>query len=406
MTERVVVLDNGLTVAVDPMETTRSVSVGVWVGVGSRDEPEPIAGVSHFLEHLLFKGTSKRSASDISRSVDRVGGDINAYTARENTTFYCRMPARNVNDAVSLLGDVISNPSLRASDVESERQVILEELAMDDESPDDVAHRVFAEQLFIDHSLGRDPGGTRQSVSSIAPDDIRRFHSEHYAADRMVVAIAGAVDPDEVISDVASAFSTIPSCGLALSRTTPTNSAGDRSVHDDTEQTHLVIGGLGLSRMDPRREYLDVVNHALGGGLSSRLFDEIRERRGLVYTVFSGLSSFSDIGAWSVYAATNPERTAEVRDLIVGIIDDMAKRGPTEEEMETSIGYLVGAFEMSLEDSGARMARLGGMLSTSSELRPVDEQIARWRRVTQSEAADVAANLLNSGRLTVSVGRS
>ncbi|MGA0885168.1 MAG: M16 family metallopeptidase, partial [Ilumatobacteraceae bacterium] len=148
MTERVVVLDNGLTVAVDPMETTRSVSVGVWVGVGSRDEPEPIAGVSHFLEHLLFKGTSKRSASDISRSVDRVGGDINAYTARENTTFYCRMPARNVNDAISLLGDVISNPSLRASDVESERQVILEELAMDDESPDDVAHRVFAEQLF------------------------------------------------------------------------------------------------------------------------------------------------------------------------------------------------------------------------------------------------------------------
>jgi len=186
----------------------------------------------------------------------------------------------------------------------------------------------------------------------------------------------------------------------------PTNSAGDRSVHDDTEQTHLVIGGLGLSRVDPRREYLDVVNHALGGGLSSRLFDEIRERRGLVYTVFSGLSSFSDIGAWSVYAATNPERTAEVHDLIVGIIDDMANRGPTEEEIETSIGYLVGAFEMSLEDSGARMARLGGMLSTSSELRPVDEQIARWRRVTQSEAADVAANLLNSGRLTVSVGRS
>ena len=406
MTERVVVLDNGLTVAVDSMETTRSVSVGVWIGVGSRDESEPIAGVSHFLEHLLFKGTSNRSASDISRSVDRVGGDINAYTARENTTFYCRMPARNVNDAIGLLGDVISTPSLRSSDVESERQVILEELAMDDESPDDVAHRVFAEQLFTDHSLGRDPGGTRQSVSSITPDDIRRFHAEYYVADRMVVAIAGAVDPDAVIAHVSSAFSKIPSCGSALSRTTPTNSAGDRSVHDDTEQTHLVIGGLGLSRVDPRRECFDVVNHALGGGLSSRLFDEIRERRGLVYTVFSGLSAFSDIGAWSVYAATNPDRAVEVHDLIVGIIDDMAKRGPTEEEIATSIGYLVGAFEMSLEDSGARMARLGGMLSSSSELRPVDEQIARWRRVTQSDAADVAATLLDGSRLTVSVGRS
>ena len=186
----------------------------------------------------------------------------------------------------------------------------------------------------------------------------------------------------------------------------PTNSAGDRSVHDDTEQTHLVIGGLGLSRVDPRREYLDVVNHALGGGLSSRLFDEIRERRGLVYTVFSRLSSFSAICAWSVYAATNPERTAEVHDLIVVIIDDMANRGPTEEEIETSIRYLVGAFEMSLEDSGARMARLGGMLSTSSVLRPVDEQVARWWRVTRCEAADSAADLRNSGRLTVSVWRS
>ena len=404
MTERVVVLDNGLTVAVDPMETTRSVSVGVWVGVGSRDEPQPIAGVSHFLEHLLFKGTSQRSASDISRSVDRVGGDINAYTARENTTFYCRMPARNVNDAISLLGDVISTPSLRPSDVESERQVILEELAMDDESPDDIANRVFAEQLFADHSLGRDPGGTRQSVSATTVDDIRRFHAEHYVADRMVVAIAGAVDPDAVIADVESAFSRIPSCGSALNRTTPVRSAGDRSVHDDTEQTHVVIGGLGLSRMDPRRECLDVVNHALGGGLSSRLFDEIRERRGLVYTVFSGLSSFSDIGAWSVYAATNPERAAEVQDLMMSIIDDMAKRGPTSDELAISIGYLVGAFEMSLEDSGARMARLGGMLSGSSTIRPVDEQIARWGRVTQSDAAEVAATLLNSTRLTVSVG--
>lgn len=308
MTERVVVLDNGLTIAVDPMETTRSVSVGVWVGVGSRDEPEPIAGVSHFLEHLLFKGTDRRSASDISRSVDRVGGDINAYTARENTTFYCRMPARHVTDALNLLGDVISVPSLRSSDVESERQVILEELAMDDESPDDVAHRVFAQQLFADHALGRDPGGTRRSVAETSVDDIRDFHAEHYVAGNMVLAIAGAVDPDAVIAHAALAFGNLRQGNSARSRTVPTKTAGDSSVVDDTEQTHFVIGGLGLPRLDPHRECLDVVNHVLGGGLSSRLFDEIRERRGLAYTVFSGLSTFSDAGAWSVYAGTNPER--------------------------------------------------------------------------------------------------
>lgn len=404
MIERVVVLDNGLTVAVDPMETTRSVSVGVWVGVGSRDEPEPIAGVSHFLEHLLFKGTAQRSASDISRSVDRVGGDINAYTARENTTFYCRMPARHVTDALNLLGDVISAPSLEASDVESERQVILEELAMDDDSPDDVAHRVFAQQLFADHALGRDPGGTRRSVSATSVDDIRQFHAEHYVAERMVIAVAGAVDPDAVIADAATAFGAVPSGRSVLARTAPTRSAGNFTVEDDTEQTHLVMGGLGLPRVHPQRECLDVVNHALGGGLSSRLFDEIRERRGLAYTVFSGLSAFSDAGAWSVYAGTNHERAAEVEQLIGAIIDDVAQHGLTEEEVDTSVGYLVGAFEMSLEDSGARMARLGGLLSATSGLRSVDEQIARWRQVTQENVAEVAATVLGGNRLTVSVG--
>ena len=404
MTERVVVLDNGLTIAVDPMETTRSVSVGVWVGVGSRDEPEPISGVSHFLEHLLFKGTAQRSASDISRSVDRVGGDINAYTARENTTFYCRMPARHVTDALNLLGDVISVPSLRSSDVESERQVILEELAMDDDSPDDVAHRVFAQQLFADHALGRDPGGTRRSVAETSVDDIRDFHAEHYVAERMVVAIAGAVDPDAVIADAAAAFRSLPQGHSGLRRTAPTKTAGDSSVIDDTEQTHLVIGGLGLPRLDPQRECLDVVNHVLGGGLSSRLFDEIRERRGLAYTVFSGLSTFSDAGAWSVYAGTNPGRATEVEQLIGDIIDDLAKNGPTDEEVDTAVGYLVGAFEMSLEDSGARMARLGGMLSATSNIRSVDEQIARWGQVTRTDAAQVAASVLGGGRLTVSVG--
>lgn len=404
MTERVVVLDNGLTIAVDPMETTRSVSVGVWVGVGSRDEPERIAGVSHFLEHLLFKGTAQRSASDISRSVDRVGGDINAYTARENTTFYCRMPARHVTDALNLLGDVISVPSLRASDVESERKVILEELAMDDESPDDVAHRVFAQQLFASHALGRDPGGTRQSVAETSADDIRRFHSEHYLAERMVVAIAGAVDPDAVIADAVTAFGGIPHGGRSLARVAPTTSKGSCSVEDDTEQAHLVIGGQGLPRMHPQRECLDVVNHVLGGGLSSRLFDEIRERRGLAYTVFSGLSTFSDAGAWSVYAGTNPENATEVEDLICNIVDDLANGGPTEDELDTAVGYLVGAFEMSLEDSGARMARLGGMLSATSRIRPVDEQIGRWRDIRQSDAAQVASMVLGGDRLTVSVG--
>jgi predicted Zn-dependent peptidase len=404
LTERITTLANGLTVAVDSMSTTRSVSVGVWVGVGSRDEPSDLAGVSHFLEHLLFKGSHALDARGISRRVDRVGGDINAYTSREHTAYYCRMPARHALDAVDLLGEVVLRPALRPEDVESERRVILEELAMDDDVPDDIAHREFHEAVFTGHPLGRDPGGRRETVTALTVDEIAGFHRDEYTAERMVLAVAGAVDTDEIVEQAERVFGDAR-CGSGQPiRTAPSTMGEDRFLVDDTEQTHLVIGGRSLPRTHPDREALDIVNHVLGGGLSSRLFDEIRERRGLVYHVQSGLAAHADAGSWLVYAGSHPERAAEVRSLIEDEIDRMAARGPTEEEVEIAKGYLVGAYELGLEDSGTRMSRLGGMLTMLGGLIDVDEQIRRWVNTDADSIARVAEAVLGGRRIAVTLG--
>lgn len=404
MGETVVTLPSGLVVAVDPMPGSRSVAIGVWVGVGARDEPDPLAGVTHFLEHLLFKGTPTRSAQDISRAVDRVGGDINAFTAKEYTAYHCRLPGRYLDDGVELLGDVLCHPALRADEVDNERHVILEELAMDDDVPDDVVHRVFARQLFADHPLGRDTAGERERIETIAVDDVRRFHAEHYGARNTVIAVAGAVEPERVVDLVERAFSDLPQHDGRAPRHGPGSIGGDTVVVDDTEQVHLLLGGRALPRLDPDREALDVVNHVLGGGLSSRLFDEIRERRGLAYSVFSGASAYADTGVWSVYAGTLPEHAATVRALVASELDRLVADGITDEELEVAVGYLTGSYELGLEDPGARMGRLGGQLVTAGELRPVEAQLARWEAVDHAAVRRVLDRVYAAAPLTVTLG--
>ncbi len=404
-TEHIVELASGLTVAVEPMASTRTTSIGVWVGVGARDEPAELSGVSHFLEHLLFKGTGRRSAMEISQQIDRVGGDINAVTSKEYTAYYCRLPARHGLGGIELLGDVLTRPALRPDDVESERHVILEELAMDDDSPDDVVHRRFGAQIFGGHALGRDTGGERDTVRALTAADVREFHASHYRTGNTVVSVAGAVDVDEVVQAVAAAFQELPQGDGRVPRHAPTDVLGDLAVVDDTEQVHLVVGGRGLARLDADREALDVVNHVLGGGLSSRLFDEIRERRGLAYSVFSGTASYVDVGSWSVYAGTLPENAKAVRELVDEQIARLVAEGITDDELDIARGYLVGSYEMSLEDSGARMARLGGMLTTIGEIRSVEEQLERWSSVAHDDVSRVIDRVYRTEqRVSVSVG--
>ncbi len=411
MSEHVVTLPSGLTIAVEPMMSTRTVAIGVWVGVGARDESAEMAGMSHFLEHLLFKGTESRSAIEISQTVDRVGGDINAFTSKEYTAYHCRLPARFASTGVELMGDILTSPALRESDIESERQVILEELAMDEDSPEDVVHQAFGAAVFGDHALGRDTAGDRASVLGLSADAVRGFYADRYRSGSTVVSIAGAVDPDEVIDQVTKHFDGFPEGDGRRERCAPDPGAitpgAIVAIDDDTEQVHMVVGGRSLRREHPDREALDIANHVLGGGLSSRLFDEIRERRGLAYSVFSSAAAYDDSGAWSVYTGTMPEHADEVRAIVGAELDRLVAHGITADELEIAQGYLTGSYEMGLEDSGARMSRLGGQLMILGRLRSVEEQIDRWSGVTLDDVQRVVEQVYGAADpVTVRLGPS
>ena len=401
---RITQLDSGLTVATERVPGALSVATGAWVRVGSRDEPDRIAGVSHFLEHLLFKGTDTRSAQEIARGIDRLGGDFNAFTSKEYTAYYCRLPARHAVHGFELLGDVLCHPALRDDDVRGERQVILEELAMDDESPDDVAHRAFAAALFAGHSLGRDPAGDREHVEALTSADVREFFELHYRAEAMVVAVAGPHEHDEMLAGVTAAFADVRRGGARVARVAPPGPGDGIAIDDDSEQVHVVMGSRGVARLDPRREALDVVNHVFGGGLSSRLFEEIRERRGLAYAVYSGVSSFEDAGVFQMYAGTMPEHADVVQSLLRAEVAKLVADGIIDEELDIARGYLTGAFELGLEDTGARMARNGALLITNGEVRPIDDQVARWAAVDQPAVRSVIAEVLAAEPITVTVG--
>ncbi len=400
----VTTLPNGLTVATERVPGTLSVATGVWVGVGARDEAASVSGVSHFLEHLIFKGTAERSALDVSRAVDRVGGDFNAFTAKEYTAYYCRVPARHMEMAVDLVGDVVGRPALRPDDIESERAVILEELAMDDDSPDDVAHRAFMAQLFPRHPLGRDTAGERETVASIRPSDVHAFFAEHYRAGAMVLSIAGPASHDEMRAAAVRAFEGLAAGDASPRRAAPGPMGDDVVIDDDTEQVHLVLGYRGLDRTDVDREALDVVNQVLGGGLSSRLFTAVREERGLAYSIFSSVSSFADAGAFTIDTATRPEQLAELRGVVRDELAKLRANGITPDERDVAVGYLCGAFELGLEDTGSRMARTATSLVTLGEVRSPGEQVARWQAVTVEDANRVIERVLAGPQLCVAVG--
>ena len=360
--------------------------------------------MSHFLEHLVFKGSARRSAREISQSVDRVGGDINAFTTKEYTAYYCRLPARHQGLAVDLLGDVLTSPALRDEDIDNERQVILEELAMDDDSPDDVAHRAYQRHLFPNNPLGGETAGSVETVAAMSPNDVRSYYQARYRGGSSVVAMAGALDHDRALGEIEAAFGAMPAGNGRVPFARPGGAEAGEVIEDDTEQVHLVLGMQAFDRDDPDREALDVVNHVFGGGLSSRLFDEIRERRGLAYSVYSGVSLYSDAGAFTVYAGTQPEHASQVLELMYEQLDLLVKDGITNDELDIARGYLTGAYELGLEDTGSRMARSAGMLLANGRIRPVAEQVQRWLSVTQQDVRRVIDRVLSKPLTTVALG--
>ncbi len=377
-------LPGGLRVLTETMPGVLSATLGIWVGVGSRDEDDRLAGSSHFLEHLLFKGTASRSALEIATAMDAVGGEMNAFTAKEHTCYYANVLASDLPLAVTLLSDLVTEACNTAEDLESERTVVLEEIAMRDDEPSDAVHDLFAETLFGATSLGRSVLGSIESIESLTRDDVHGWYRSRYAPPSIVVTAAGRVDHQQVLDLVTAAFGdrlagdAHPAPlrrGDDASFTRPARPHG--LIPRRTEQAHLLLGSLGMSRLDERRYAAAVLDTAVGGGMSSRLFQEIREKRGLVYSVGSALTHYAGTGSFSVYAGCSPKRVPEVLRLVREELARVAADGLTPEEVARGRGQLKGGMVLGLEDTGSRMSRLGKSELSFGEYLPVREVLDR-----------------------------
>ncbi len=394
----------GALVATESMADARSVSLGFWVGTGSRDETPEQAGLSHVLEHLLFKGTAERSPTAIAEALDEVGGDCNAYTTKEYTAFYIRLLAEHLDLGLDILSDIMWRPALRQRDLDAERSVILDEILMHEDEPADAALTLSAELLFAGHPLGREVLGTEASVSAFGAPDVRAFFGHHYRPGNLVVAAAGSLAHDHVVEGLAARYRG-PTGGAAPGREAP----GPRTeplevVRRATEQAHLVVAVRAVDRHDDRRYALSVVDHVLGGGLSSRLFQEIRERRGLAYSVWSEFVPYADSGSLSVGVATAPDHVPTVLGLIGETLESVAEHGVTERELAIAKGNLRAEALLAHEDPGSRMGRLGAGLLLHGSVLTVDEQLERVERVTLEDVSAVAASVLGQDRTLAVVG--
>lgn len=397
-------LPNGLRIVTETMPEARSVSLGAWVRVGGRDEPDELSGASHFLEHLLFKGTETRGPREIAEAVDAVGGEMNAFTSREHTAYYARLPHAHLSMGVEILGDVLTVPALRPAEVEAERQVIVEEILMNLDAPDDRVHTLLAEALFPEHPLGRDVLGDRRSVEALRRDDIAGFFAEWYRPATMVVAAAGRLEHAAVVEAVGTAFRGSSGGGRPL-RTPPDPLQPAVVVeHDDTEQANLCIGWRSLPVDHEDRWALAVANQILGGGMASRLFQEVREARGLAYAVYSHTSSYADSGLLSIYCGTAPARAPEALAVIDGVIEELLAGGVTEREREVAVGYLEGSMLLGLEDTGGRMGRLGRSLVQRDAITTIDEHVARLHAVTVDDVGRALRDVLSGPRVLAAVG--
>ena len=376
------------------MPEVRSVALGFWINVGSRDEPAPLQGSSHFLEHLLFKGTTTRSARDIAEAFDAIGGEANAFSEKEYTCFYGRVLDRDLPRAAELLTDMLLNSVIAKPDVEAERNVILEELAMLEDTPEDLVHDLFAETLFGGHPLGREIMGTPETVRSIDQASLRSFHEVNYRSANICVAAAGNVEHEHVIKWIGDDFAAGEEAPQARDLHAPTPRARLRIVNRPTEMAHIVIGGMGYRSRHKLRFAWGVLDNLLGGGMSSRLFQEIREKRGLVYSVFSYRNLYTETGAYGIYAGTAPGSCREVVDLITLEMDRMLESGVTEKELERAKGHMKGSVVLALEDPSSRMSRLGKSEIVGGEVLTLDEILGRVDSVTIDDVATVARELL------------
>jgi predicted Zn-dependent peptidase len=396
---RITELDSGVRIVTEAMPSVRSVSLGYWIGTGSRHEREPEAGLSHLIEHLLFKGSDKYASLEIDQLFDAMGAELNAGTGKETTSLYARVIDAHLADAFDVMSEMVWRPAFR--DVDAEREVILEEIAMYEDDPQDKVFDVLGEAVFGDHPLGRSIIGRAQVVAETPVDRIAAFHAARYVPRNVVIAAAGAVDHDALVELAAAR---VPASGaVAADAPMPAGDALAREVRferKDTEQYHVCVGGSGLARDDERRFALRVLDTIFGGTSSSRLFQEVREQRGLAYAVSSFTGQYADTGQVGLYVGTRPDNLAEALEVIARELTRLRREPASAEELARAKENLKGRIVLSLESTGARMNRLGSHILGDVPLLTVDELIARIDAVTQDDLVALASELFAPERLS------
>jgi predicted Zn-dependent peptidase len=395
-------LDSGLRVVSERIDTVRSVALGFWVRTGSRDETVEESGVSHFLEHLLFKGTNRFSSTEIDEIFDGMGAEMNAGTGKETTSVYSRFLDQHLERAFDVMSDMLLRPAY--PDIDAERQVVIEEIAMYEDEPSDKVHDVLAEAVFGDHPLGRPVIGRSEVIANVPVPQIAAYHDSRYAPSNLVIAAAGNIDHDRLIGLAEAA------CSAGL----PTGTNGERGfaaapdgaeprmcfVEKKTEQYHVALGAPGISRADERRFALRVLDTILGGSTSSRLFQEVREKRGLAYAIYSFSSQYLDSGQIGMYVGTRPDNVQQSLQVIGDELRRLRDEGVTEEELRRGKENVKGRTVLSMESTLSRMNRLGSSLLTGVPLLSLDEVLARTEAVTAEDIAALVEELYDPARLS------
>jgi predicted Zn-dependent peptidase len=403
---RVTTLDNGLRVLTERVPGVRSAAAGVWVIQGGAHEPAEIMGASHMLEHMVFKGTRSRSAKEIALSLESLGGSLDAYTSREHTSYQARVLDRHLPVALDVLSDLALHPLLRDQDLALERDVVLEEIGTVEDTPDDLVFDLHARELWGTHPYGHPILGTRETVSELSADDLRRVHASSYRARNMVVAAAGNLDHDAVLREVVNRFGALePGRPASLVATPSQAGAGDRHEARESSQSHIVFGTAGLHRADPRRYALVVLSQAFGGGMSSRLFQRIREELALAYAVYSFHSFHRAAGSVGVYLGTRPEAASLAVEAVLEEMDRMAHHGLSDRELELVREQVKGQLTLAAESLGSRLHRLAAFALHDEPVVDLGELLERYDAVNQDQVADVARTLFETGRqLVLSLG--
>jgi predicted Zn-dependent peptidase len=387
------VLGNGIVVLTERIPHVRSVAIGLWVRIGSRFEPAERAGISHFIEHLLFKGTENRSAEDIARAIDSVGGALDAFTSRENTCLYAKVLGEHLPLALDLLSDLVLHPRLDPEDIEKERRVVLEEIKMVEDDPDDLIHDLFAQQFWRDHPLGRPVLGSRQTLQAITRQDVLDHMHDFYEPDRVIVAAAGDLDHDHVVHLVNDALGKWEGRAVQVNGSSPTSYLTVHHEDRDSAQLHLVLGAEGLPYNHGNRHAFYLLNAILGSSMSSRLFQEIREKRGLAYSIYSYQASYREAGLLAVYAGTSAESYPQVVNLIRAEFASLRDDPVNLEEFQRAKDQIKGNLLLGLESTSSRMTRLAKSEIYFQRYFDLDEIIRGIDGVTPEVFAELSRSL-------------